>query len=880
METNLKYINLICTDLGGVGGHSLNIAGENEICTLLGGTGGHSLEINALNEICTIQGVAAGHSQVLSALNAIAGVTKVTNLEAWKYIQVWTLLNPPYNSDLVFRSKSLSGLSLVDELGNDGSLVLPYFSKTLNTEYLYATDNGNLDIYTNDEFTVCGWIKSETTSKSITGTLFGKACGGSNNGLYQFYTLATSGYVGACLESSTGLINIPSTIDVYDTNWHFLRLDVKQSTKKIRFFVDEVQIGSDVIFTGTFTHLDDKFKFTVGCANNATGTGFFSVSYHSFSDIYVFNKILSESDITNIFTNRINVSGALAHWPMLGYSGYLLGDRTLTASNFIDYDAGGSGYHLIGSASVLPYSYKFVKYSSGGSRHGINVGYTLYDNGFTKVYVPLTDSGQEQDMGSLINGFFKVGTFVGNTTKYNLSNAKLFINNSKWDRSDATIWSDLARDTTTHYDSTSATTKKYWHIDELVNLQMYKWANVNYKGLCFVKFKEPSYGDRTELSEIIAYETNKTGSEYNIALTYCRDYKADGIYENNFIYWKYDTQNIVATRNEKILKLEGSTVYLSIDNGLTYQYSKSVAGLTIIQNAYIWDNGNISFESGTKAYLSTDNLANISEITPKNVIGENFTPSSNQNFMNISPDNFIFIGDIEIRVFSTYSTASDGVTNINLWYSKDNGASLKSFYLINSTEPVLDFNHFHGITYNSSDGSFWAVTGDGNTPKLARWIKFTYNIDTDIWAGVEQVNGDSTSYYKSSALGFYGDDVFWGVDNTQKHAAFKCNISDIANPANYVKISNTNVGNNSLLVSLLANTNGHLFITGNHETIVHSNDYGVSIRASRIYGMPDCKQLIALNPLKSDEWGFVHVADSNSTANNFTKSTTLWFKLK
>ena len=93
METNLKYINLICTDLGGVGGHNLNIDGENEICTLLGGTGGHSLEINALNEICTIQGVTAGHSLNLAALSAIGATAYKTNLEAWKNIQEGTLLN-------------------------------------------------------------------------------------------------------------------------------------------------------------------------------------------------------------------------------------------------------------------------------------------------------------------------------------------------------------------------------------------------------------------------------------------------------------------------------------------------------------------------------------------------------------------------------------------------------------------------------------------------------------------------------------------------------------------------------------------------------------------------------------------------------------------
>ena len=122
METNLKYINLICTDLGGVGGHSLNINGENEICTLLGGTGGHSLEINALNEICTIQGVTAGHSLNLAALSAIGATAYMTNLEAWKNIQEGTTLNQMQSikSLMAFWSDgSLVGSQLTDLSGND-----------------------------------------------------------------------------------------------------------------------------------------------------------------------------------------------------------------------------------------------------------------------------------------------------------------------------------------------------------------------------------------------------------------------------------------------------------------------------------------------------------------------------------------------------------------------------------------------------------------------------------------------------------------------------------------------------------------------------------------------------------------------------------------
>lgn len=101
MNTNLEYINQICTDLGGTGGHVTNVAGENEICTLLGGTGGHTLEIDALNEICTLQSVTGSHSLNLEALKSIGAGSFKTNLEAWSYIQSSSVLNLTIRGNIV-----------------------------------------------------------------------------------------------------------------------------------------------------------------------------------------------------------------------------------------------------------------------------------------------------------------------------------------------------------------------------------------------------------------------------------------------------------------------------------------------------------------------------------------------------------------------------------------------------------------------------------------------------------------------------------------------------------------------------------------------------------------------------------------------------------
>jgi len=177
METNLKYINLICTDLGGVGGHFTNLSGENEICTLLGGSGGHFTEVAALNEICTIQGVTAGHSLNLAALSAIGATAYKTNLEAWKNIQEGTTLNPfPLPSLQSFTSD----LTVIDKSGS---------------KYFKALKGDDL-LITNCDFTGKGWpVKSIATIDIFgqTGVPVVSLLSGNFDLLNQYFTKITAG---------------------------------------------------------------------------------------------------------------------------------------------------------------------------------------------------------------------------------------------------------------------------------------------------------------------------------------------------------------------------------------------------------------------------------------------------------------------------------------------------------------------------------------------------------------------------------------------------------------------------------------------------------------------------------------------------------------
>lgn len=118
MELNIKYLNLICTDLGGVGGHTLNINAENEICTLLGGVGGHTLELKAINEIYSLVFGSGTFKTNLSALNAILAASgeqpEITEVRAWKKIQEWSHLNYdlPW-TDLPYFALPTNGVSLI-----------------------------------------------------------------------------------------------------------------------------------------------------------------------------------------------------------------------------------------------------------------------------------------------------------------------------------------------------------------------------------------------------------------------------------------------------------------------------------------------------------------------------------------------------------------------------------------------------------------------------------------------------------------------------------------------------------------------------------------------------------------------------------------------
>jgi len=779
-------------------------------------------------------------------------------------------------------AKGRSGMNMVDNYGNNIPILPAYFYEPVGAGYGYISDNGALDIY-NTDFTVWAKIKSENHVISDYNCFIGKKCSSSLVGRY-YIQFQTTGALACSIQTSVNNFSVVSAATTYgaDDLWHTVRMDVNQSTGKLRFFIDNVQQGSDVSFTGTFPHLDNKFKFFLKGTNDLNGavvTG--QISKTSHSDCFLLRRLLTPTEATACESGTYP-SDVLAYWPCAGGGEYIP-------------DASGNGYHLttanyVGGAGNGVYNVQCTRFGSAGSVHLLNNGYSLYTKGSQDIYVPNTLGGVE-NVVTLPLGYTKLGdNHPGNLTKHNLANSVLAMTNANFDRSNATIYSDAARNALTYYDATSATTKKYWHISECNNLKFQSWANVGYKGIVFFKVSDHSYKSRKTLDEVLSFITNKSGSNYSkIVSSYCQDYVYTDTYENDYIYWKYSTDNIVTIRGDKVLKFNSgtNTLSLSLDGGKTYGISKVITGVTEIQYAKIYLSGNISFGSQTAMYYSTDNLATYHTATVLDKNGNPFVASSTTNFSQWNRDKqWGLIGGIELEVWGNYTQVADGVyVNVNMFYTINEGQTIKAFW---TADVTYDAYHIHGVTYNDIDDEWWFTTGDGLASHLLsdRVYKCKYNSGADTWTVTTMVEGTASSVCKIVGLGFNGTSVYSGTDAHLGYVdvagMYQIPKATFGTTSTWVKIFQTpNYGPYTRIVHGFYKTGSRFIITTQSDMgILISEDLGVTYKGSIPYGIPITGANDSFHGYvgeTSDGWGVLLHAYNNVPQYG---GNSMWIKIK
>ena len=472
-------------------------------------------------------------------------------------------------------------------------------------------------------------------------------------------------------------------------------------------------------------------------------------------------------------------------------------------------------------------------------------------------------------------------------------------------RDDTTVFEDVAR--TGYYDAANA---YRWHISELNRELLTSYYKTNYKWMVFPHWEANSVETRGNIDELLITSADQSPTSRNAALSYTGDYgwvtltDAGEAYlmENEDFYYRVISDSIVGQQDDYILKQDGTTLYLSINGGSTYPYSKTITGLEFIQFFYAWANGNISFADRGKMYLTTDNFSTVTEVIPKDVNGDDFAALPGENYWEMIVSRPVFIGGNEIKVFTNYGNFFPSVgryNETNIWYSVDNGVSWKSSYLFGEytwggftsgdAGNAQSVRHGHGVGFNPADNSFWFHSGDGTDECII--MRGTYNSGTDTWTWTKTYgdnDGGSDTYangtwYKIVGTRFLNDYIYWGGDSATpaRKGVFRCLVSNFANTANYVKLG----GSGGQYIDLY---NVGLDFIGSEmkssspitRIIVTSKDAEVFNTRQLNIGLSGDKVLLTLKGKTSDGWFTADIQEYPYSVANMRSGSTLFIKLK
>ena len=268
-------------------------------------------------------------------------------------------------------------------------------------------------------------------------------------------------------------------------------------------------------------------------------------------------------------------------------------------------------------------------------------------------------------------------------------------------------------------------------------------------------------------------------------------------------------------RDNKAFGFGDGKVFLSEDNGQTWPHQMAFPDANRITFSVILKNGNVLFATGTRLYLSTDNLKTCTPITAKNANGTDYVPHTPKNpkhpgwyFHPLDGVHTWDVNGVEMLVWGNYCNVRGGASPVNIYYSTDNAQTVKIAYafgqnphyrdsgsagggptgtlLGNPDNPVI-CRHLHCVAYNPAENAFYACTGDRVQPAghECHWLRGTYDAQKDRWSWKVIVSAPSNTRYKSGGISFVDGQVYWVADangpKPHDRGIFRCAPADIPN---------------------------------------------------------------------------------------------------
>ena len=338
---------------------------------------------------------------------------------------------------------------------------------------------------------------------------------------------------------------------------------------------------------------------------------------------------------------------------------------------------------------------------------------------------------------------------------------------------------------------------------------------------------------------------------------------------------------IDSQRDNKAFGFDDATIYLSEDNARTWPYSMAFANAQNITFSSILKNGNIVFATGSRLYVSTDNLKTYNPITVKDTGGADYIPHEPQNpersgwyFHPLDGVHTWDVNGVEMLVWGNYCNVLGGASAVNIYYSADGGRTVKIAYAFGqnpgyrdngsegggSTGTVLGdpdnpviARHIHCVAYNPAEDAFYACTGDRDRDRKqeCHWLRGTYDADNDKWHWKILVSHASNSRYKSGGINFVDGKLYWVADangpKPHDRGIFRCDPADIARPEAHTMLFNPQYEAANMIIE-----DGVILSSHYAPASPYSTGFIISLDMGRTWAQYDLKQFGPRSPVRFD----------------------------
>ena len=291
---------------------------------------------------------------------------------------------------------------------------------------------------------------------------------------------------------------------------------------------------------------------------------------------------------------------------------------------------------------------------------------------------------------------------------------------------------------------------------------------------------------------------------------------------------------IDSQRDNKAFGHGDGKIFLSEDNGRIWPHSVVFPNAHNITFSCILKNGNILFSTRSKLYLSADNLKTYEEITVKDRDGSDYLPHTPRNperpgwyFHTLSGVNSWEVHGSEMLVWGNYCNVLGGATPVNIYYSVDQGRTVKIAYafgqnpylrddgsegggihgrLLGNPDNQVFCRHVHTVAYNPCEDAFYACTGDADRQEgfECHWLRGTYDVATDSWHWKVLLSDHLNSRYKSGGINFVDGQLYWISDSNgpepYDRGIFCCAPADLTRPEVHRLLFNPGVESGNMMI--------------------------------------------------------------------------------